>query len=91
MKNLLTACRRIICTFRVTYFGASELPKSSNHLGISPVGNLFKNGLLPDSFYLFLSFQYTVDSKQMYDINKFLPMTGFIPRTSGIGSNRSTN
>ena len=31
------------------------------------------------------------DSKQMFNINKFLPMTGFEPRTSGIGSNHSTN
>ena len=42
-------------------------------------------------FSLFSSFQYTVDSKQMFNINKFLPMTGFEPRTFGIGSNRSTN
>ena len=42
-------------------------------------------------FSLFLSFQYTVDSKQMFNINKFLPMTGFEPRTSDIGSNCSTN
>ena len=27
----------------------------------------------------------------MFNINKFLPMTGFEPRTSGIGSNCSTN
>ena len=40
-------------------------------------------------FSLFLSFQYTVDSKKMF--NNFLPMTGFEPRTSGIGSDRSTN
>ena len=44
---------------------------------------------------LFLYFRlfntYTVDSKQMFNMNKFWPMTGFEPRTSGIGSNRSTN
>ena len=51
----------------------------------------FKNGPFPASFPLFSSFQYTVDSKQMFYINKFLPMTGFEPRTSGIGSDRSTN
>ena len=50
-----------------------------------------KNGPFPVSFSLFSSFQYTVDSTQMFDINKFLPMTGFEPRTSGIGSDRSTN
>ena len=50
-----------------------------------------KNGPYPASFSLFLSFQYTVDSKQMVNINKFLPMTGFEPLTSGIGSDRSTN
>ena len=27
----------------------------------------------------------------MFNINKFLPMTGFEPRTSGIGSDCSTN
>ena len=54
--------------------------------------NLFlKNGPFPASFSLFSSFQYTVDSKQMFDINKFLLMTGFELRTSGIGSNHSTN
>ena len=50
-----------------------------------------KNGPFPASFSLFLSFQYTVDSKQMFDTNKFLLMTGFKPRTSGIGSDHSTN
>ena len=50
-----------------------------------------KNGPFLASFSLFLSFQYTVDSKQMFDINKFLPMTGFEPWISGIGSDRSTN
>ena len=37
-------------------------------------------------FSLFSSFQYT-----MFNINKVLPMTGFEPGTSGIGSDRSTN
>ena len=50
-----------------------------------------KNGPFPASFYLFSSFQYTVDSEQMFNINELLPMTGFEPWTSGIGSNRSTN
>ena len=54
-------------------------------------GFFYKNGPFPASFSLFLSFQYTVDSKQMFDINKFLLMTGFDPQTSGIGSDRSTN
>ena len=43
------------------------------------------------SFSLFSSFQYTDDSIQMFNINKFLPMTWFEPRTSGIGSDHSTN
>ena len=51
----------------------------------------FSNGPFPASFSVFSSFQYTVDSKQMFNINKFLPMTGFEPRTCGIGSDRSTN
>ena len=51
----------------------------------------FLNGPSPASFSLFSSFLHTVDSKQMFNINKFLPMTGFEPRTSGIRSDRSTN
>ena len=54
------------------------------------------NPLLPSQITFFKmghsrSFQYTVDSKQMFISNKFLPMTGFEPRTSGIGSDSSTN
>ena len=51
----------------------------------------FLNGLFPASFSLFSSFQYTVDSKQMFNVNKYLPMIGFEPWTSCIGSDRSTN
>ena len=45
---------------------------------------------------LFLYFRLfnTADSKYIniyIKIYKFLPMTGFEPRTSGIGSDRSTN
>ena len=58
--------------------------------GWPPVYFFLKNGPFLASF-LFSSFQYTVDIIQMFDINKFLPMTGFEPRTSGIGSDRSTN
>ena len=53
--------------------------------------DFFLNGPFPASFSLFLSFQYTVDSEQMFNINKFLLMTGFKPRTFDIGSDRSTN
>ena len=49
-----------------------------------------KNVPYPASISLFLSFQYTVDSKQKFNINKFLPMTGFKPWTSGIESDRFT-
>ena len=35
--------------------------------------------------------RYTVGSKQMFNINIFLPMTGIEPRTSGIISDCSTN
>ena len=52
---------------------------------------IFLNGQFPASFSLFSSFQYTVDSTRMFNINNFLPMAGFEPRTSGIGSNRFTN
>ena len=54
-------------------------------------GILFKNGPFLTSFSLFSSFQYTVESKQMLNINNFFPMTGFEPQTSGIGSDHSTN
>ena len=50
---------------------------------------LKKKWAIPGLFYFNSSFQYTVDSNQMF--NNFLPMTGFEPRTSGIGSDRSTN
>ena len=53
--------------------------------------HIFLNGPYPAIFFFFSSFQYTVDSKQMFNINTFLPMTGFEPRTSGIRGNRSTN
>ena len=38
---------------------------------------VFLNGPFTASFSLFSSFQYTVDSKKMFNINNFLPMTGF--------------
>ena len=47
-----------------------------------------KNGHSRPLFSLFSSFQYTVDSKQMFE---HLPMTRFEPRTIGIGSDHSTN
>ena len=50
-----------------------------------------KNGPFPASFSLFSSFQYTVDSIQMFDTNTFLPMTVFNSWTSCIGSDHSTN
>ena len=57
-----------------------------------PLTLFFFKWAIPGLFSLFSSFQYTVDCKQMFNINnKFLPMTGFEPRTSGIGRDRSTN
>ena len=47
-----------------------------------------KNEPFPPSFFFIFVFLITVDSKcSIY----FLPMTGFEPRTSGIGSDCSTN
>ena len=40
-------------------------------------------------FSLYFRLFNTVDSKQMF--NKSLPMTGFEPRISGVGADRSTN
>ena len=51
-----------------------------------------KNGPFPASF--FFIFVFSIHSWQLtivQYINKFLPMTGFEPPTSGIGSDRSTN
>ena len=53
--------------------------------------NFFFKWAIPGLFFFISSFQYTVDSKQMFNINKLLPMTGFDLQTSGIGSDRSTN
>ena len=52
---------------------------------------VFFNGQSPASFSLIKSFQYTVDSIQMFNVNKFLSMTRFELWPSGIGSNRTTN
>ena len=49
----------------------------------------FLNRLFPASFCLFFRIFNTVDSKHCPTI--FLPMTGFEPRTSGVGSDRTTN
>ena len=50
---------------------------------------LFKSGPFPASFCLFSSFQY---SWQYTNVPyKSLPMTGFEPRTAGVGSDGSTN
>ena len=69
--------------------GDEQQDRPSQSIRKDPSIFCFLNGPFPASFYLFLSFQYTVDSKQMS--NNFLPMTGFEPRTSGIGNERSTN
>ena len=49
-----------------------------------------KNGTFQASFLYFRLFN-TADTKQINIRCKSLPMTGFEPRTSGVGSNRSTN
>ena len=75
----------IVAKYHIYTFGESGKIKQQKWIFFK------KNGPFLASFSLFSSFQYTVDSKQMFNINKFLPMTGFEPRTSGIGSDRSTN
>ena len=47
-----------------------------------------QNGPFLASFFLYFCLFNTVDSKQMF--NKSVPMTGFEPRISVIGSDRST-
>ena len=49
----------------------------------------FKKWAIPGLFFIYFRLFNTVDNKQM--LNKFLPMTGVEPRTSGIESHRSTN
>ena len=44
--------------------------------------NKVNNEPFPATFSLISSFHYTVDSKQMFNINKFLPKTGIEPQTS---------
>ena len=46
---------------------------------------------IPGLFFFILSFQYSVDSKQMFNIYIFLLMTVFESRSLGIGSDHSTN
>ena len=48
-----------------------------------------KKWAIPGLFFIYFRLFNTVDNKQMF--NKILPMTGVEPRTSGIGSDRSTN
>ena len=50
---------------------------------------LYKSALFPASFCLFPSFQYSWLYTNVP--HKSFPMTGFEPRTSGVGSDRSTN
>ena len=47
-----------------------------------------RNGSFPAYFYLFWSLQC---HSSMFYLYKNLPKTGFEPRTSGVGSNRSAN
>ena len=49
---------------------------------IAGLSFFFKNGPNPASFSLFSSFQYTVDSEQMFNVNKFLPMTALLYQLS---------
>ena len=80
-----------VCSIATAQGSIREKSECLDGCLVSYVSSFFKNGPFPASFSLFSSFQYTADSIQMFDINKFFPMTGFKPRTSGIGSNRSTN
>ena len=52
-----------------------------------------KKWAIPGLFSFIFVFSNTqlIVNKYSIEINKFLPMTGFEPRTSGIGSDRSTN
>ena len=60
-------------------------------LAINHASIFLKNGQFPASFSLFSSFQHTVESKQILNINIFFPLTGFEPWISGIISDRSAN
>ena len=56
------------------------------------VSLFFLKWAIPGLFTLFFRlFNTQLTVNKMFNKNHFLPMTGFEPRTSGIGSNRSTN
>ena len=52
---------------------------------------LKKNWPFPASFLYFRLFNKQLTVNKMFNVNKILPMTEFKPRTSAIGSDRSTN
>ena len=90
-------CINLVNCFRKHLLNATKFCINWLNVGNVPTTNL----TYPDVFLkmvhsrplfsLFSSFQYAVDSKQMFNINKFLLMTGFETRISGIRSDRSTN
>ena len=56
---------------------------------IGAKNSFLKKWTIPGLFFLYFRLFNTVDSEQMFD--KSLPMTGFEPRISGVGGDRSTN
>ena len=77
------------CALLQLWWSEIESERCDIAVGIHWSNELFLNGPHPASFSLFSSFQFTETNVQCK--YKFLPMTGFEPRTSGIGSDRSTN
>ena len=62
-------------------------------LNVRPDPYFFKKWAIPGFFFLYFRLFNTqlIDSKQMFNIYKVLPMTGFELQTSGFGSDHTTN
>ena len=69
-----------------THFGPANLARNSGLL--ATLLTFFKEWAIPCLFFFIIVFSIHLTVKVQY---KFLPMTGFEPQTSGIGSNHSTN
>ena len=70
--------------------GGGQTRKSRFLIGAgTDIINIFLDGPFPASFSLFSYFYYS--SQYTNILYESLPMAGFEPRTSGVGSNHSSN
>ena len=54
--------------FLIEFIGCTNIAQRMKIKMQVPISYFFKNGPFPASFSLFSSFQYTVDSKQMFNV-----------------------